>query len=480
MTNLDRRDIQGIVTRAYRTLPAARFVLVAIEDAAGARSWLGHIAGEVTDAHGEPEGRALNVAITSAGLSALGLDRTVLETFAFEFVEGMSAEHRRVILGDQDQDDPDLWAWGGPTTDPVHLLLMIYARDEDDLGAFQTSLLDSAPDGAIAAIGELDTFVLFDEEVGCVKEHFGFCDGASQPVIDGLKELGRPEYRVQAGEFLLGYANEYGRLTAGPVVDPETDTSGLLPDAPDDPGKRDLGRNGTYLVFRHLYQDVKLFWQVVDSAARENGGADPEARTALAAKMVGRWPSGAPLVKSPDHDRPELGRDNDFGYHHEDPDGLKCPVGAHIRRSNPRDSLSPAPGTKKSVAVNRRHQLLRRGRTFGEPLAASLEPEDFLSTDGSGERGLYFICLNANISRQFEFVQHTWANNPKFAGLYEDTDPLTGNRRPQGARTGDTFTVPEDPVRRRITGLPSFVEVRGGAYFFLPGINALRYLATLP
>jgi Dyp-type peroxidase family len=479
MTELDRSDIQGIVTRAYKTLPSARFLLMRINEAEPARAWLERIAGSVTAADGEPLGRALNVAFTSGGLTALGLDRKTRETFAFEFSEGMTAEHRRLTLGDHGESDPDRWVWGGPNTDPVHVLLMIYAADDATLEAFQRSLLDAAAHGALSEVGQLDTHVLFDRESGCVKEHFGFCDGASQPVIDGLKERGRPEYRVKAGEFLLGYWNEYGRRTAGPVVDPTAAARELLPEAPDDPGMRDLGRNGTYLVFRHLYQNVKLFWQSVDAATLQDGVSDAEARVGLAAKMVGRWPSGAPLVKAPDRDRPELGQDNDFGYHAEDPDGLRCPVGAHIRRSNPRDSLSPAPGTDKSVEVNRRHQLLRRGRTFGRPLASSLSPDDFLASDGSGDRGLYFICLGANISRQFEFVQQTWINNPKFGGLYEDTDPLIGNRQPKGAPTGGTFTVPEDPVRKRITGLPSFTQVRGGAYFFLPGIRALRYLASL-
>jgi Dyp-type peroxidase family len=479
MTELDLSDIQGIVTRAYKTLPSARFLLMRINDAESARAWLDTVAGSVTAAVGEPIGQALNVAFTSIGLTALGLDRKTSETFAFEFSEGMTAEHRRLTLGDHGDSDPDRWVWGGPNTHPVHILLMIYAKDDATLEGFQRNLLDAAAHGTLSEVGQLDTYVLFDRDSGCVKEHFGFCDGLSQPVIEGLKERGRPEYRVKAGEFLLGYSNEYGRLTTGPVAEPTAAAKDLLPEAPDEPGMRDLGRNGTYLVFRHLHQNVKLFWKTVDAATRQNGKSDADARTGLAAKMVGRWPGGAPLVNAPDRDRPELARDNDFGYHAEDPDGLRCPVGAHIRRSNPRDSLSPDPGTDKSIAVNRRHQLLRRGRTFGRPLASSLSPDDFLASDGTGDRGLYFICLGANISRQFEFVQQTWINNPKFGGLYEDTDPLIGDRLPKGAPTGGTFTVPEDPVRKRITGLPSFTQVSGGAYFFLPGIRALRYFASL-
>jgi deferrochelatase/peroxidase EfeB len=146
-----------------------------------------------------------------------------------------------------------------------------------------------------------------------------------------------------------------------------------------------------------------------------------------------------------------------------------------VRRSNPRDSLDPSPGSAESVAVGKRHRLLRRGRKYGSPLA---QAEALAAASGpeQDERGLHFICLNANIARQFEFVQHTWINNPRFAGLYDEPDPLVAAA---GAR-GRTFTMPADPVRRRVTGLPSFVSVRGGAYFFLPGLRALRYLAGLP
>ena len=152
-------------------------------------------------------------------------------------------------------------------------------------------------------------------------------------------------------------------------------------------------------------------------------------------------------------------------------------MGSHIRRTNPRDSLGPDPGSAKSIAVNKRHQLLRRGRIFGVPVAASMDPDEIMNGDPAGERGLYFICLNANISRQFEFVQHSWSNNPKFAGLYSDPDPLTGTRH--STAEPDAFTIPADPVRQRVTGLPEFVTVRGGGYFFLPGIRAIRYLAAL-
>jgi deferrochelatase/peroxidase EfeB len=175
---------------------------------------------------------------------------------------------------------------------------------------------------------------------------------------------------------------------------------------------------------------------------------------------VGRWPNGAPLIRSPEHPAD----DNDFGYAEGDAAGLGCPLGAHIRRANPRDVLDPEAGPEQSLRSVNRHRLLRRGRAYGDP-------------SDPGERGIHFICLNANISRQFEFVQHTWLNNPKFAGLYDDTDPLVATHQGDAGRT---FTVQARPLRQCVTGLPAFVSVRGGAYFFLPGIRALRFLAGLP
>jgi Dyp-type peroxidase family len=236
------------------------------------------------------------------------------------------------------------------------------------------------------------------------------------------------------------------------------------------------GRNGTYLVFRQLSQDVRGFWRFLDQVAkRPDGTSDSDRRLRLAAKIVGRWPGGAPLVLAPDGDDPALAEANDFAYFHDDRGGTRCPIGAHIRRANPRDSLDPSPGTADSYAINRRHRILRRGREYG----VQLTPEEALSggdaSPATDERGLQFICLNGNIARQFEFVNDTWLNDPKFAGLYDDADPLVGPSQPYGG----TFTVQSSTVRERVTDVPRFVSVRGGAYFFLPGIAATRYLASL-
>ena len=268
---------------------------------------------------------------------------------------------------------------------------------------------------------------------------------------------------------MLGYPNEYGLLTERPLLPAQADPHRMLPVDPGGSGRADFGRNGSYLALRQLRQDVGGFWRYVEDATRRpDGSSDRDRSVALAAKLVGRWPSGAPLVLSPERDEPQFAAANDFGYYARDPPGLACPLGALVRRANPRDTLDPQPGSADSLAVNKRHRILRRSRAYG-PVYDSRPGPDV-------DRGLYFICLNANLTRQFEFVQHTWLSNPNFNGLYDDADPLVGARRPDGT----TFTQPARPVRRRFLGVPEFVTVRAGGYFFLPGRQALRYLAGGP
>jgi len=443
-------DVQGLLARGYGNLAEARFLLVGIDDPAAGRAWLGRLASALTSADVRPDGRAVNVAVTSSGLRKLGLDDTEVGLFSNEFVDGMTAAHRSRNLGDIDENAPEHWDWGGPRTPEVHAVLLLYAHDEPALGALVGEHEAELGTG-LQVLAGLDTSDLDG------REPFGFADGISQPIIEGLSKKGPPETTLRFGEFVLGYPNEYGRYTEQALLH----------------GYPELGRNGTYLVFRQLRQDVSGFWRFVDEATkRRDGSSDPARRLRLAAKMVGRWPGGAPLALAPDGDDPALAEANDFAYFHEDPHGTRCPIGAHIRRANPRDSLDPRPGTANSWAINRRHRILRRGREYGDELPT----ERALSGEAAQhERGLHFICLNGNIARQFEFVNDTWLNSPKFAGLYDDADPLVAPSQPYGG----TFTVQSETVRERVTGVPRFVSVKGGAYFFLPGIAATRYLAGL-
>ena len=180
--------------------------------------------------------------------------------------------------------------------------------------------------------------------------------------------------------------------------------------------------------------------------------------------MMGRWRSGAPLALCPAHDDPALGadpqRNNDFLFKEDDPKGLKTPTGSHIRRMNARDS--------DILGVPRLNRLLRRGTSYGPPL-----PEGVLEDDGV-ERGLAFVFVGAHLARQFEFVQSEWMKDGAFVGARGERDPIAGPNDGQCP-----FTIPQQPIRRRLQGLPRFVVTRGGEYFFAPSLRALRWLAEL-
>lgn len=453
---LDLDDVQGLVIRGYSNLPVARFGLFEMRDPDRAPAWLNAVMGDVVSGAERPENRAINIAFSATGLRKLGLAREAMAGFSPEFLEGMITARRSRILGDVETNAPERWDWGGPDGPPVDVLVLVYGRDDEHL-ADAWGRIDRGDDG-VTLVRALDSRLVSD------REHFGFRDGLSQPTVEGLARVDTPANTIKAGEFVLGYANEYGLITDRPTLDRSADPDRLLPT---DDGRADLGRNGSYLVMRQLAQDVPGFWKFIDSEA----GGDERERVTLAAKIVGRWPGGASLVLAPDEDDPALAGNNDFGYHDADADGLRCPHGAHVRRSHPRDSLDPDPGSDDSIAVGKRHRILRRGRPYGD----SISIDAALAANGDSEeyeRGLFFMCLNANLARQFEFIQHTWVNNPKFDGLYDDADTLTGT----DPRRGRTFRIPALPVRRRVTEMPTFVTVRGGAYFFLPGMRALRYL----
>jgi Dyp-type peroxidase family len=468
---LDRDDIQGIVFRGYGNLRAAKYAFFQIDDPALARSWLATVADAVSTGEDRPVETRLNVALTASGLTKLGLPAEILAMFSLEFVEGMVTTHRSRLLGDAGASAPEYWAWGGPTTPGIDVLLLVFARDEATLQSTFPQVINQATAGALRVVVTLDT-----SDLGIV-EQFGFHDGISQPALAGSARKAPAEHTVQPGEFVLGYVNEHAQYTERPLLDPRLDAHRLLPRDANGTGQADLGRNGSYLVFRQLSQDVRGFWHFVDAATRNPDGTSNEAeRLKLAAKLVGRWPSGAPLTITPEQDNPALANANNFLYYTNDRYGYGCPVGAHIRRANPRDSLAPNPGSQQSIDVSKRHRLIRRGREYGTRVDPSSRFAAGPVAKGDDEgRGLQFICLCGNLARQFEFIQHTWVESTKFDGLYDEQDPILGTDR----STGGNFTVQANPIRRRFTGLPSFVTVRGGGYFFLPGRQAMRYLASL-
>lgn len=478
----DMKDIQGFVVSGYAHLPCVSYHLLSVNDAPAARGWLAQIFNEVTTSEGKELISCLNVAMTHHGLKRLGLDAETLDTFSRPFIEGMATPHRSRILGDGAENEPANWEWGfyKDPDDPrtVDILLLLFGKDEPTLDQVIKDHRDRFDQGGLTLQHALGAGRQPD-----IHEHFGFADGMGQPAIEGTFQTrdAAPRNVLKAGEFLLGYINDYGKPADSPSVGAALDPQQALlnlsavdaagkgqPPNPDDPApKRDLGRNGTYLVFRQLAQHVDKFCGFLDKATLTlDGQPDPAASDRLAAKFVGRWQNGAPLVLSPDADDPELSKADDFGYRDSDAHGFKCPVGSHIRRSNPRDTLGPDAAT--ALATANRHRILRRGRSYG------VRPEDRRIDDGV-PRGLHFLCLNSDIERQFEFVQQTWVNNPVFGGLDGEVDPLVGNL----TKGDEIFTVQADPLRTRVHNLERFVTVKGGAYFFLPSLRALRYLASL-
>jgi len=501
---VDRDDIQGLLRSGYGHHTEACFLLLRIKDREAARAWL--LAAPVTSAavSERPSGTdasaaaeslpetVLQVALSSEGLRALELADDIIEGFAAEFVSGMGGDANQTRrLGDVGASAPERWRWGtGPRV--PHVLVLLYALP-GHLDAWRHTIEHQCVAG-------FDSLACLETANAIDFEPFGFRDGISQPKLDwDRRHPARDQDQLTysnlscLGEFVLGYPDEYGDYTDRPLLDAGGDAQAALPRAEDAPDKADLGRNGSYLVLRQLQQDVQGFWKFLDSAA----GGDPDQRERLAAAMVGRSLQGVPLVKSGDEtdardaatSKPDL---NAFTYQ-ADPQGLRCPRGAHIRRANPRNADLPA-GTRgivsrlirtlgfdaealqrDLVASTRFHRLLRRGRKYG---AASLA--ESLAGPPGAEAGIHFICLGANLARQFEFVQNAWMTGTKFDGLTAESDPLLGPRlpAPDGTRT-DGYSIPQSGGPDRcVAGLPQFVTVVGGAYFFLPGIRALRYLAT--
>lgn len=485
-TTLELEDMQGLIIRGYEKLPEAKFLLLQINDATGAKQYLASILGQITTAANKPEHTALHIAFTASGLHALQLPPSVLASFQREFLEGMQEPTRAHILGDTHLNAPAQWQWGGPNNGRVDLLLLCYANTPSNLDQLCALHINAFKQYGIYLIKTQET-----ETIPRAKEHFGFRDGISKPFIEGLKNYSEQEKPViKAGEFILGYENEYENYTSSPLVPLSEDPENILPIYIKSNEHKDLGKNGTYLIYRQMTQDVPGFWKYLKENSKEPANTNEEAAIKLGAKMVGRWPEGAPLVLSSEEIDTNPSTENNFGYWKEDPEGMKCPFGAHIRRNNPRDFLLTERSQSTNLKLNekrkevsvemiRKHQILRRGRSFGKPLDPSMEPEKLMAASDDGVfRGLHFICLAGHISRQFEFILNAWSKSPTFSGLYNDSDPLGAKQASD--HLDNEFTCPAAPARRKYRNMPQFTQLVGGAYFFLPGIKALQYIIKTP
>jgi Dyp-type peroxidase family len=451
---IDRSDIQGLVASGYKRFPHARFVfLQVLDDPRKAQDWITRLVDRVTTAvHPDDKSKpCLNLAFSWQGLKALKLPDKLLDDFPHEFVAGMNRREAGEILGDTVKSSQLNWEYGGSNSMPLHVLALLYAKTAAELEELYKTTC-----GPDMLKGGLEVVVEQNSEQDNLYEPFGFRDGISQPPVRGLLGQSKKpvEEEVETGEFVLGYENELGQIARIPSVPDSEDQHDHLGRHPlQQDNLKAFGLNGTYLVFRKLSQNVECFWKYVRQQA-ENSDLSAEL---IAAKMMGRWRNGTPLVLSPNVqlESQEL-IFNHFMFGETDEEGLKCPVGAHIRRANPRDSLPM--GRSKSLRVSRRHRIIRRGRKYREA--------------GQQDQGIFFIALNANLRRQFEFVQQTWLNDAAFNGLDNEKDPIVGDNAGEG-----DFTI-QGGAPSRLCGLPRFVIVRGGGYFFLPGIRALRFLSS--
>jgi Dyp-type peroxidase family len=469
-------EVQSVLLSGFPKRTWARFLMLRVTSPSRAKAFLGSVLDKRSMRFGwkgRHDGECVaNIAFTREGLEALGLDDATLAGFSPEFLEGMTDPSRARKLRDIDDSDPSRWFWGYQATQ-VHLVLMLYTATDTTLAtavaSYRASFAGSGLSEAVGPTGE-DLGVTLPLDVR--REHFGFADGIVQPRFrdepPGTRsQPARDADRVAAGELLLGYPNEAGILPRSPVLSKAARGRDKLVTA-----GADFGRNGSYLVFRQLEQDVGAFWR---SMALIGPSPTVEDRIRLAAKMVGRWPDGAALVTRPDPAGPRAPDPENFDYARDDPHGDRCPFGAHIRRTNPRATLSRDPDL--GLAKSKKHRILRRGRSYGEPFVRSMAPAELIAAAeaGSGHpgpRGLHFLCFNADLANQFEFVQQTWINGSVFQGLHGEVDPLVGDPTVSGGR----FSIPSEPLRR-IECVQRFVQVRGGAYLFLPGRAALEYLA---
>jgi len=417
----------------------ARYEFLTFRQPMAGRKWLSGIVDKVGIAtqvgSNEPDSRWVSVAFTWNGLRALAVNEQSLDTFPEEFRQGMAA--RAEMLGTTGANHPQHWR-GGLASPNLHAIVVLFARNVAERERCRVEHEKYLSECAgVEVLSSLDMEAI--PPFTYAKEHFGYRDRLSQPVIEGTGDQTTPGSGppIKAGEFFLGYPDEFDAQPALPQ--PEV-----------------LSRNGSYLAYLRLEEHVGEFRDFL----RQHGETREE-QELIAAKLMGRWRSGAPLTLAPQKDDPQLGADmqrtNNFDYGTMDPHGYGCPVGSHIRRMNPRD-------TGENV---KRRKMIRRGGTYGPPLPEGA-PEDFV------ERGIAAFVGCASLVRQFEFAMNVWVNDPKFKDLDNERDPFVGTQ-------DGTFdmTIPKRPIRKTIKGLPAFTTVRGGAYFFLPGIRALRYLATL-
>jgi deferrochelatase/peroxidase EfeB len=521
-SKLVSNDIQSLLFGGLGFLPFGICMICELPgDQAQAREWLKAIRADIAFNDGRRLGQdaVITLSLSWRGLTRLGLPEYAGPTFPFAFVEGMTKGYRLRILGDLGENGPEHWRWG---KEPSDAAVLIYGRSADAVASLRAKFLGECANAGMAVPHEVPLQTITNDKT----EPFGFADGVSQPVIRGTYKSLRnadPIHIVEPGEMILGYPDNRGYIPPSPTLEPNSDPGNKLPllGAQNDFSRsvvdatRDVGFNGSFLVIRELEQDVEGFadYCKVEAARLSNRLSPPYHVTDeyIGAKLVGRWKDGSSLVRNPyesaTHHRntlmeraktqrdldpnlvvestqvdvtsrpksnPDAGTpidptppaatpsrrpirpDNDFLFGAEDPEALRCPYGAHIRRANPRDSLDP--GNADQIAITNRHRITRIGRHY-------------VPAPGQN-RGLFFMCLCADIERQFEFLQQTWLKSATFHGLNCEKDALLGDA--QKSACGFTVPSPDGPIG--LNPLPRFVATKGGGYFFLPGRRLIDYL----
>ena len=475
MTKLDLGDIQGTILRGYRVDHARHFVL-AVGDATGARAFLGSLVDggssvpQITTAAPwatKPQ-TFLNLGITYEGLAALGVPADALATFPASFRLGATDPSTAAKVGDVGESAPSNWVAELADGTAVHILLSLWVHKSRELLDKASAELRAAFGSALKELGALDATALADNKV-----HFGYTDNISQPTVEGAPPTKRPRPDSQpvapAGEFLMGLPSQN------------------VGNAPYTVSPAELSTNSSFAAFRLLQQDVAGFEEFLQTGAAQVG-IDPEL---LAAKVCGRWRNGVPLVLSPDTATPsppipEVDIDN-YNYVPVDQPtggdylGYRCPVGSHMRRSNPRNEQVVGGGGSL-------HRIVRRAMPYGPPYDPS-RPD-------AVPRGLVGWFINVDLANQLEFIMQNWVNTSTFVmSVRSPADPkvnpvfnisgqdvLLGVNEPASTTS---FTIPFPPTatapatNKKVTGFGPFVTTRGGAYCYLPSITALRYLAAL-
>jgi deferrochelatase/peroxidase EfeB len=450
---VDLSGVQALITGPYRR-PISRHLFFRFDAGAGVRAYLGELAQCVTmadvtlDTASDP---LLNFGVTYHGLSALGVDSALLAKLDATFALGPLAV--KLNLGDVpgSPGDPATWWDGQFPTEDVHCIVHVYARSDDAAqGATQTVREWARRSGVTELIPRRDGTILEGRSLGGAQLHFGYTDGISHPDICWDEDVPPGPGQVDFRNFLLGYSTDE------------------FPSAPAGGPAADFVRGSTYGMFRWLYQDVAAFNLFLSTQGPKlfPALAAADAEELLAAKMMGRWRDGTPLVLSPDRPDPQLVSNNDFGYATEDPDGYRCPFSAHIRVVNPRDTLLD-PTVVEGVPC-----ILRRGMAYGPPLQGS--------TDDGVDRGLVGVFLCADLRKQV-YTLTSWIQRNDFSPVYDANrrvqDPLLGNRAMPGVSADFTLPAPGGGVT--IKNLPNFVHTKGSVFLLYPGKATLTALSNV-